>query len=249
MHHYLIMEETEVDQEKVQWLRSEYEEVPQGCPIAKRVKLSHIHQQLEERYDLKYNHHQVASILQRAFPNSESKVAGKSRTKHIFGIQPVTHLQEPSTSAPSTAELLEQLATEKTKNAQLEDKVRCLEATIRELQCTSPAHLTTQINAITPNSLIVSGPESYEQFVEFTIEGMVRELQETIPDLYGFFMHLGDTSRNISSDDPGHGQSIRRVKAISALCTLLNARSNRVNGLQLLIGMMLIARSTSKQVM
>lgn len=77
------MEKTE---EKAEWLRSQYKEVPQDCPVAKRVKLSDIHHQLEKKYDTKHNHHEVASILQIAFPNCDSKVAGKSRTKHIFGI-------------------------------------------------------------------------------------------------------------------------------------------------------------------
>ena len=239
------MEETG---EKAQWLRSQYKEVPHDSPVAKRVKLSDIHHQLEKKYDTEHSHHEVASILKTAFPNSESKVAGKSRTKHIFGIQAVSYFAESSISPPSIEALSEQLAQEREKNAQLQDKVQRLEATIQELKSTSPAHLITQMDTLSPRCLAVSGPDSYEHFCEFTIEGMVRELQEMVPYLYGFFMHLGDVSRNISSDDAGHGHNIRRMKAISSLCTLLNARSNRVNGLQLLVSIMLIARSTSKQV-
>ena len=38
------------------------------------------------------------------------------------------------------------------------------------------------------------------------------------------------------------------LKAVIALCTLLNARSARVKGLQLMVSLMLVARATSRQV-
>lgn len=100
---------------------------------------------------------------------------------------------------------------------------------------------------LSPRCLAASGPDSYEHFCEFTLECMVHELQEMVPDLYGFFMKLGDVSRQISLDGASQEHTIRGLKAIYSLCTLLNARSNRVNGLQLLLSMMLIARSTNKQ--
>ena len=175
------MEKTE---EKAEWLRSQYEAVPEDCPVAKRVKLSDIHHQLEEKYDTKHNHHEVASILKRAFPNSNSKVAGKSRTKHIFGIQPVVHLTEPSSNEPSIKSLSDQLAQQRKKNAQLQERVQCLEAKVKELKSTSPPHLMTEMDTLSPRCLAVSGPDSYEHFCEFTLERMVRELQEMVWFLY-----------------------------------------------------------------
>lgn len=38
------------------------------------------------------------------------------------------------------------------------------------------------------------------------------------------------------------------VKTVTSICALLNARSTRVKGIQLLINMMLIARLTSKHI-
>ena len=38
------------------------------------------------------------------------------------------------------------------------------------------------------------------------------------------------------------------LKAVMALCTLLNARSARVKGLQLMVSLMLVARATGRQV-
>ena len=43
-------------------------------------------------------------------------------------------------------------------------------------------------------------------------------------------------------------QQKTEIKAVTSLCSLLNARSVRTKGLQLLISMMLVARATSKQV-
>lgn len=150
----------EKKEEKAQWLRSQYEEVPQELPVAKRVKLSDIHHQLEKKYDMKHNHHEVASIIKRAFPNSESKVAGKSRTKHVFWIQPVVHPAEPSRSALSIESLSEQLAQERKKNAKFQEKVQCLEAKIQELKSTSPAHLIAEMDTLPSRCLAVSGPDS-----------------------------------------------------------------------------------------
>lgn len=238
------MDEEEQEQEKVQWLRSVYQEVPQDCPLAKRVKLSNVHVKFEEKY-AKCSHHKLAELLQKAFPNSESKVAGKTRTKHIFGIQPIEPqpTEPPLTSELSITQLTEELRSERAQNVKLQEKIHCLEARIRELESTSPSYLTMQVDALPQSSLTASGPDSYEHFHEFTVEGMIHELQELVPDLYGLFMHLGDVSRTVGPD----AVSTQKLKAISALCTTMNARSSRVKGLQLLISMMLIARSTSKQ--
>ena len=67
-----------------------------------------------------------------------------------------------------------------------------------------------------------------------------------MPDIYALFMKLGAVERL-------HKQSadvtlVQEQKAVSALCTILNARCGKVKGLQLLISMMLIARSTGRQV-
>ena len=69
----------EEDQEKVQWMGSVYREVPLDSPVLKRVKASDIHWQLKLRYAVQCSHHREAGLVQRAFPNVESKVASKSR--------------------------------------------------------------------------------------------------------------------------------------------------------------------------
>ena len=69
----------EEGQEKVQWMRSVYREVPLDSPVLKRVKASDIHRQLKLIYVVQCSHHRETGLVQRAFPNVESKVAGKSR--------------------------------------------------------------------------------------------------------------------------------------------------------------------------
>ena len=70
----------EEDQDKVQWMRSVYREVPLDSPVLNSVKASNVHQQLKLRYAVQCSHHREAGLVQRAFPNVESKVAGKSRS-------------------------------------------------------------------------------------------------------------------------------------------------------------------------
>ena len=88
----------------------------------------------------------------------------------------------------------------------------------------------------------VCGPDTYEHFCQFSLDAVISELKEQVPDIYDLFMKLA----NVQS--PSGENSTKEVKAISALCSVLNARSSRVKGMQLLMSMMLIGRSTSKQV-
>lgn len=240
-------------QERVQWLKSIYEEVPLDSPAPKHVKVSDIHQQLEERYTEKCSHHRVAHLIQQAFPNAESKVAGKSRSKHILGIQPVTNTAslrlegDPSTSTQlSTPQLTKLLETERAENEKLHEKIAILEARVHDLMQTTPVNLGQQADQLInkSNTLTACGPDTHEHFYGFSVDRMIHELREQIPDVYALFMQLGDVERNVSSG----GTGVEELKAVSALCTLLNARCSRMKGMQLLISMMLIAWSTGRQV-
>ena len=88
-----------------------------------------------------------------------------------------------------------------------------------------------------------AGPDTIEHFHQFSLESIAADLKQQSPDLYALFLKVADTCRNVDGDDLG----VEDVKAIGSLCALLNARSNRVKGLQL-ISLMLIARATSRQV-
>ena len=79
-----------MDAAKIEWLRSRYWEVPLEGPCPKKIKLSDLHQQLEKKYfPEKVSQYAASHKVHEAFPNAESKIAGKSRTKHIFGVVPM----------------------------------------------------------------------------------------------------------------------------------------------------------------
>ena len=137
------------------------------------------------------------------------------------------------------------LETEQVRNKQLMERIQLLEARVQELEKTSPVTLIQQADQLQHGSLVVCGPDTPDHFQNFSIDGIIQELQEQAPDMYKLFMQLCDVHQNVPPDS---STSIKEIKGVTSLCTVLNARSNRVKGVQLLISMMLIARSTSKQV-
>ena len=92
--------------------------------------------------------------------------------------------------------------------------------------------------------IITQGPDTLDNFYEFNMDSVVAELEKQTPELYQLFEMIGDTKRNADGDE----LSTEGIKAICSLCSLLNARSGRVKGLQLMISLMLIARATARQV-
>ena len=147
----------------------------------------------------------------------------------------------------SVAQLTGLLESERAKTLKLHQEIALLQARVRELERTTPVSLGQQADLLVSknNTLTACGLDSYEHFHDFSIDGMIDKLREQVPDIYAFFMHLGDVERNVS---PGEVSSTQELKAVSSLCTLLNSHVNRVKGMQLLISMMLIARSTGRQV-
>ncbi len=77
------------------------------------------------------------------------------------------------------------------------------------------------------------------------MDTVIEELKAHIPDLYSLFMSLGDVERNRKDDG---STPVEQTRAVTALCTLLKARFVRIKGVQLLLGFMLVAWSTNRQV-
>ena len=94
------------------------------------------------------------------------------------------------------------------------------------------------------DSIIMHGPDTLERLQSFTIDTELAELHTYAPDLLQLFETLGQTSRNIHGND----LAVEQIKGFVSICTLLNARTHRAKGLELLISIMLIACATSKQV-
>ena len=93
-------------------------------------------------------------------------------------------------------------------------------------------------------SVVKHGPSSITAFRELDLASIIAKLQFQAPDLYHLYMMVGDTKRN---QDDGE-MTTEEIKAVASMCSLLNARSANMKGLQLLMSMMLVARATSRQV-
>ena len=86
------------------------------------------------------------------------------------------------------------------------------------------------------------GPECIDDLSNFSIDAVIAEFQSYAPLFCAFFQQLGHTHCNSSNTS----LPVEEMKALMALCTLMNARSNRFKGLQFL-SMMRIGRATNKQ--
>ena len=106
-------------------------------------------------------------------------------------------------------------------------------------------HLQSEMNfVVSSRQMIRCGPDTVEHFENFSMSSVIAELQASCPEVYSLVQRLGSTQRN-ARDGALPGEEL---KAVMAICTLLNARSVRVKGVQLMISLMLVARGTGKQV-
>ena len=142
---------------------------------------------------------------------------------------------------------------ERQKNAQLTARITALEAVAQHQEQllksrSDNKHLIQQAGEIVhkTTNYVFHGPDTIEHFQSFSVERVITELQTDAPDVYRLFQMLGDTGRNRRPNQEGY--SSEELKAMMSACTLLNARSKKVKGLQLLLGIMLVARATSRQV-
>ena len=179
---------------------------------------------------------QVGSLIKKAFPNAQSKRAGKERKTFIVGI-------EQCGTSQSVQALLQ---AEQARSEQLALQVKMLESKVRELERSTHDPLSLQVEQIVHNgTTVLHGPDTTARFEEFSLAAVTDELRTTAPDLFSLINHLADSQRNAPSSSEVTGE---QHKVVMSLCTLLNARSQQVKGLQLLISFMLVARATSKQV-
>ena len=217
-------------------------------PHPKRTKFSEVSAELHMKFpEQKYSPLEVSKLVQQAFPNTVSKPCGKSRQKHIVGLERI-----PTASTVGQAEPISSLTQHSTSDASLITSYSNLlieneelKARIRELEKTSIRSLCSQADEIICHkSAISEGPNSLDAFHELDLASIVTELQSRAPGLYHLYMTLGDTKRNQDSEEV----TTEEVKAVASMCSLLNTRSARMKGLQLLVSMMLVARATSRQV-
>ena len=245
-------------------------EVDTDAPNPKRVKFSDIQDELQKCFPTgNTSTFAISRAITSAFPNSLGKKTGKARQKYIYGVESqllpssntppelssashqsssashqsssASH-QSSSTSHESSSASHESsalLALEKAKNLDLQQEIKQLQARVSELE--KAGCLVQQMDTLIQCGKHIShGPHTPECFDSFSMGEVLSEIEMHAPDVMNLLRVLGNTDRNVGSDD--------ELKAVTSLCTLLKARSQRVKGMQLLMSYMLIARATSKQV-
>lgn len=217
------------------WLRERYQSAPTEGPLAKKMKFGDLQDALTTQFSSTiFNPRMVSREIKTAFPNTFSKASGKGRLMHIYGIEQVGH-ELPC--VPKTPE-----------HEACEEKIKLLEKRVQELEkeLNRPSTVYNEMNSLlTPSLSAYHGPNDIKNFDAFSMDSMVEELTKCAPNLFGLFQTLGQTSRHIDSSDSSENND---VMSVMSLCTLLKCRSQKVLGVQLLITLMLLARSTNKQV-
>lgn len=230
-----------------QWLQIKYCPAPTVGHAAKRVKFSTIREQLETNFPAEvFTPHKVSALIKSAFPHTESGAAGKSRQKYIFGLE-----ETEGTSGTHTMDadddVYDQLAQEREEKRQLQAKVVSLEERIVQLEqesLYSPAQLSRELLVLlSPECASHHGPDTIVHFESFSVQTVIDEMLRFAPNLYGLLKSLGARA-SITND----GTQLEDVKVAMSLSILLKCRSVRVLGIQLFITLMLLARSTSRQV-
>ena len=195
-------------------------------------------------------------MIDECFPLIRSKRCTQSKQTYLFGIElrpsesassshtesqgnPVTAMDVTSAAASisSDPEVL------RPRIQYLESRIKYLESKLMEAE--KHQNLVKEADmVIACGNQSSHGPDNIDKLSDFSIDAVIAEFQSYAPSLYAFFQQLGHTSHNPSEIS----LPVEQMKALMALCTLMNARSNRFKGLQLLLSMMLVARATNKQV-
>ena len=86
-------------------------------------------------------------------------------------------------------------------------------------------------DAVCSRQMLLHGPDTVEHFERFSMSAVIAELQSSCPEVYTLVQQLGSTQRNARDG----ALPDEELKGVMAICTLLNARSARVKGLQLMV--------------
>ena len=221
---------------------------PRDGPYRACMKRSDVLHLLQQNYP-DANEYDVRRVVVMGFPDAQS-----DRSTYILGIRP-SHPHSTATEmssatllvSPVTERISNEVAMLAAENSKLQERVSELEMKLQYLRQSSISlpEIHHQLERlISSDSIIMHGPDTLERLQSFTIDSVLAELHTYASDLLQLFETLGQTSRNIHGDD----LAVEQIKGLVSICTLLNAWTQRAKGLQLLIGIMLIARATSKQV-
>ena len=220
-------------------LRTQLKATPTSGPGMKHISLQIIQTMLLDRFTPEnISVLEATKIIHEAFPDTQHKRMSKDgvRSTYIVGIDMV----ESGVSLGS--EEREQLHR---RIRELEGQVEDLQRQVQELQ--SFQQLVNEAEKVLFMATDSSGgPNTVSRMAEFGLDTLVTDLEMYSPVLLQLFRQLGDTSRNRRMRDGC--LCVEEIKSIISLCILLNARSNRFKGLQLLLSMVLVGKGAGKQV-
>lgn len=192
------------------------------------VEFSDLHHVLSTEYMPNISHVEASKIIKRCFPSATTKRKSKGghKSTFYFGIKPRGSTSAPASGSGSTSQpVSSEIITSELKHLHLE-----------------VGHI------LSSDGLLIHGPDTTANFESFSLSSLFAELQRLAPKLVELCLSLGDTKRNVDQDDGDEDFANNDIKALVSMCTLLNARSRQVKGLQLLLSLMLVARATNKQV-
>ena len=216
---------------------------------AQRVRFTVLLEMLQHQYSSSsITAIEARKIIQEAFPHIISKRSTHQNATYIVGVE---LRPAPASASPSKAEAQEPGPA--CSRNELIECIQVLEGQVRELERSRDHTITGFRNqlareadqVISYNEQAFHGPDSTENIAKFSLDTLVDELHSQAPSLYGLLQDVGHTSRNESTTER---ICTEELKTVTSMCVLLNARTNRCNGMQLLISLMLIARATNKQV-
>ena len=153
----------------------------------------------------------MSDAIKSIFHHTLSKAAGKSRQKHIFGLEEASSEGAGSTSDTN---LRDQLTREREDKQQLQVRVRLLEERVEQLEKEkyfSPSQLTSEfLSLLILQHAIYHGPDSITHFETFSIDGIIAEMLQS----------LGQ-----STPSEGDGSRLDEVRVATLLSILLKSRS------------------------
>ena len=199
-----------------EWLKNTFREESSDIPDLKRVKFSDVHTALQKRFPSReFSSYAVSTLIHENFSSTTSKSMGKARQNTVgLDWKPKTIEKEYLLPRTAKSEIQQpRVSSASSTTSDLLIEIQKLKEKIIELESKSEVCLLHQADTIRQEGTIIShGPDTIEAFDSFDIESVIEELKAYTPNLYSFFMSLGNTRRNAISDEI----SIEDIKATSS---------------------------------
>lgn len=109
-----------MDSEISQWLREHYRPAPSDDPVAKKQKFEEIQRGLTSEFpSTEIQPATLSHTIKSVFPDTISKPAGKSRQKHIFGLEAISVGSASTSSTTTDLDLTAELRKEREEKERL----------------------------------------------------------------------------------------------------------------------------------